>query len=138
MEVDQRRRTASGTWTQGQLERMAASDELRIITSRQDGTQRRPVPIWVVRHGDAVYVRSFRGEDAVWYRSIRARRAARISAGGVDADVSVIGVADDDLNAEIDAAYRDKYGRYGPRFLDPMVSATARATTSKLVPRAEA
>jgi hypothetical protein len=29
---------------------------------------------------------------------------------------------EDEVNSEIDAAYRVKYGRYGPRFLDPMVA----------------
>jgi hypothetical protein len=35
----------------------------------------------------------------------------------------------------LDAEYRSKYGRYGARYVDPMVSAEARAATIKLIPR---
>ena len=41
----------------------------------------------------------------------------------------------DDVNDEIDAAYRAKYDRYGATYVDPMVGAEARAATIKLVPR---
>lgn len=122
------------SWTSKELERIAAGDELQIATPKRDATMRRAVPIWVVRHGDALYVRSYRGEDAVWYRSAGAHGRARISAGGIDTDVTIAHVTEADVNAEIDAAYRDKYARYGPRFLDPMVAPTARATTLELIP----
>jgi len=55
-----------------------------------------------------------------------------ISAGGVDRDVTYV-PADDEVNDAVDAAYRDKYGRY-PSYVEPMVAASARATTLKLVP----
>jgi len=95
---------------------------------------RRSVPIWVIRHGDALYVRSYRGEDAVWYRSARAHDRGIISVGGIEADVTFKHVTDHDINSEVDTAYRYKYGRYGPRFLDPMIAPAARATTLKLIP----
>jgi hypothetical protein len=122
------------TWTTEQLDRIAAADELRITTLRRDGTLRRAVPIWVVRHGDALYVRSYRGQDGLWYRSAQAHGQGRISAGGIDAEVTFVHVTDDDINAEVDAAYRDKYARYGPRYVDPMVAPTARETTLELIP----
>lgn len=122
-------------WTSSQLERIASSDELKITTPKRDGSLRRPIPIWVVRHGDALYVRSYRGDDAAWYRSVRAHRQAHISAGGVDTDVTLVDIANDDVNTEVDHAYREKYSRYGPRFLDPMVAQPARGTTLKLIPR---
>lgn len=127
----------AGAWSCEQLDRIAATDELHIATSREDGTLRRPVPIWVVRHGDALYVRSYRGETAVWYRRARASGRAHISAGGVDTDVSLTHISESTVNAEVDAAYRNKYARYGPRFLDPMVARPARQTTLKLVPSGE-
>lgn len=43
--------------------------------------------------------------------------------------------AEDDINDQIDTAYRTKYRRQGGRYVDSMVAATARATTIKLVPR---
>ena len=42
------------------------------------------------------------------------------------------------INDQIDAEYRRKYRRHGGRYVDPMVAATARATTIKLVPRSTA
>ena len=50
-------------WTAEELDRIGAAEELEIITARADGTPRRPVPIWVVRVGDELYARSYRGAD---------------------------------------------------------------------------
>jgi hypothetical protein len=52
------------TWTSDELDKIANADELRIATKRPDGTLRSPVPIWVVRHGDDLYIRSYRGPAA--------------------------------------------------------------------------
>jgi hypothetical protein len=38
-------------------------------------------------------------------------------------------------NDQIDAAYRDKYRRYGERIIGGVVNPEARAATIKLVPR---
>ncbi|MCW2947149.1 MAG: hypothetical protein JWR24_3866 [Actinoallomurus sp.] len=51
------------TWTSDELSMIEAADELEIAPLRRDGTPRRPVPIWVVRDGDDLYVRSYRGSD---------------------------------------------------------------------------
>lgn len=126
---------ASTGWTNRQLDRIASAEVLLIATPRADGTFRRALPIWVVRHGDALYVRSYRGTDATWYRSATDHNRSRISAGGVEAEVAFTPVGDAGINGEIDAAYRDKYGRYGPRFVEPMVGRPSRDTTLKLVPR---
>jgi hypothetical protein len=49
------------TWTNEDLDKIAAADELQIASARRDGTLRKPVTIWVVRHGDDLYVRSVTG-----------------------------------------------------------------------------
>ena len=49
------------TWRGDQLRRIAGSEELQISTRRPGGTQRRWTPIWVVRVGDALYIRSAGG-----------------------------------------------------------------------------
>lgn len=121
------------TSTNDLLDRIGRTDEIQIATPGDDGMLRDPVPVWVVRHGDALYVRSYRGRDGAWWQRATDQGHGRISANGVDTDVTFTRVTDDDLDAEIDAAYRDKYGRYGPRYLEPMVSPAARATTLKLV-----
>jgi hypothetical protein len=50
-------------WTSEELEKIAAADELHLASVRRDGTLRKPVTIWVVRHGDDLYVRSVYGPN---------------------------------------------------------------------------
>ena len=45
-------------WTDDELDRIDAQDELRIAGRRRDGSLRDPVIIWMVRDGDELYVRS--------------------------------------------------------------------------------
>jgi hypothetical protein len=121
------------TWTRDELDRIGGADELRIAPRRADGTLRRPLPIWVVRAGDELYVRSWRGDDGSWYQAARASGEGHISAGGIDRDVAY-DAADHEVDDAVDAAYRDKYGRYSG-YVEPMVAPPARATTLRLVPQ---
>ncbi|HET6945191.1 MAG TPA: DUF2255 family protein, partial [Gaiellaceae bacterium] len=108
--------------------------ELELASVRRDRTLRKPVTIWVVRHGDDLYVRSADGRGSTWFRGTQDSREGHIHAGGVDKDVTFVeagGEADD----EIDTAYRTKYHRYDARYVDPIVSAEAQAATLRLVPR---
>ncbi|MFI1330265.1 DUF2255 family protein [Streptomyces sp. NPDC020845] len=123
------------TWTSDELSNIAAADELEMAPLRGDGTPRTAVPIWVVRDGDDLYVRSFRGSGGAWYRAARASHAGHITSGGVDKDVTLVEAPDPGVNDRIDAAYRSKYSRYSGSYVRPMVTDTARATTLKLVPR---
>ncbi|MBV9152855.1 MAG: DUF2255 family protein [Alphaproteobacteria bacterium] len=122
-------------WTGNELDNAGKADELQIVTLRRDGTPRKPVTIWVVRHGDDLYVRSGYGDRAAWYRGARQRRDGHIKAGGIDKDVTFEIATDPALNDRIDAAYRGKYLHHGTQWVDPMVAAEARSTTIKLVPR---
>lgn len=122
------------TWANDELSKIEAVDELRIAPRRGDGTPRRPVPIWVVRHGDDLFVRSFKGHDGRWFRAAQASHQGHISAGGVDQDVILTEEGDPGVNEAIDAAYRAKYGSYGGAYVDPMVASEARGTTLKLTP----
>ena len=65
-------------WTSDELDAIAAADELRIAPRKPDGTLRGAVPIWVVRHGDDLYVRSFKGGGAAWYRGTQATHTGHI------------------------------------------------------------
>jgi hypothetical protein len=120
-------------WTADELSRIAAAEELDLASVRRDGTLRNPVTIWVVPHGDDLYVRSVNGRTSSWFRGAQSRHEARIQAGGVQKDVLL--VETDDVNDELDAAYRTKYGRYAASLIDPMTSPEARAATLKLDPR---
>lgn len=121
------------TWTSDELDHIAKADELEMAPLRDNGTLRKPVPIWVVRDGDDLYVRSFRGTDGGWWRTARASHAGHVRSGGVDKDVAFVEVPDPETNDRVDAAYRSKYGRFGGAYVDPMVA--ARSTTLRLVPR---
>lgn len=110
-------------WTSDELGRIEAAEELRT-----------PVTVWVVRVGDDLYARSWRGSAGGWYRTARDSHEGRISAGGVDRDVAFVEETDPVINDQIDAAYREKYRRYAS-YVPPMISPEARATMLKLVPR---
>ena len=116
-------------WTLEQLGAIGAAHELRLAARRSDGTLRAPVPIWVVRVGDELFVRSWRGDDGAWYRAVQASGTGHVSAGGVEADAALLAGGDDEA---IDAAYREKYASY-PSYVGPMVTDQARATTLRLV-----
>ncbi|MEV0063379.1 DUF2255 family protein [Nocardia sp. NPDC050718] len=122
------------TWTADQLDRLGRTAELHINTFRADGSPRRALPIWVVRVGDDLYVRSAFGTQGGWYRHATADDGrAHISAGPVDADVRLTAVADPATEDAVATAYRTKYRGQGSA-LDTMVSDTAAATTLRLDP----
>jgi hypothetical protein len=120
-------------WTDTELSRIGAAEELEIASRRRDGTLRNPVTIWVVRQGDDLYVRSVNGRTSSWFRGVEVRHEGHIRAGGVDKDVSF--VETQNLNDAIDAAYRSKYHRYAEGIVGSIISPNARAATLKLVPR---
>ena len=121
-------------WTSDELNKIGTAEELEIASLRRDGTLRKRVTIWVVRHGDDLYVRSVNGPTGTWFRGAQMRHEGHIQAGGVDKDVTFV-EADHDMDDEIDAAYRTKYHRYAASIVGRVTSPEARSTTIKLVPR---
>jgi hypothetical protein len=121
-------------WTNDEQTRIGTAEEPQTAPRRRDGTLRNPRTIWVVRHGDDLYVRSVNGRTSSWFRSAQVRHEAHLQAGGVDKDVRL--VETDDLDDQIDAAYRTKYRRYAASIIDTIVSPQARAATLRLVPTA--
>ncbi|MCP2030221.1 hypothetical protein L1277_000285 [Okibacterium sp. HSC-33S16] len=120
-------------WTEDELAQLAAADELQITSRRPDGTLRPFVTIWVVRAGNDVYVRSAYGASNPWF--VRAKRSGsgRIRAGALERDV-LFNDAEASVSSDIDAAYHEKYDRYGPRIVNTVVGPKAPATTLRLVP----
>jgi hypothetical protein len=123
---------ATTAWTSDELSKIGAAEELEIAPRRADGTLRNPVTIWVVRHGDDLYVRSVNGRTAAWFRAAQVRHEAHIDAGGVEKDVRL--VETDELNDAIDAAYRTKYRRYAASIVNSVLTPQVRAATLKLMP----
>jgi hypothetical protein len=122
-------------WTGADL---AAVDtaEIRLASRRRDGTLRPSRIVWVVRHDNAVYVRSVNGPDAAWYRGVQARHQGVVSAGGMQRDVSFVEVDHTPGNAlddTLDATYRAKYGRSSAA-VERITSTEARRTTLRLDP----
>ena len=122
------------TWTNDELTTIGTAEELKIASLRRDGTLHKPVIIWVVRHGDDLYVRSVNGRTASWFRGTQVRHEGRIQAGGIDKDVTVVD-ATPELNDQLDAVYRSKYRRYAANIINSIISPTARSATIKLIPR---
>jgi len=123
-------------WTSEELDKIGMAEELQIAPLQRDGTRRNPVTIWVIRLGDDLYVRSYKGRTAAaWFRGVQVRHEGHIQAGGVEHDVTFVEEAAPDLNDRIDAEYRKKYRRYAASIVDSIVSPTARSATIKLVPR---
>lgn len=121
-------------WTSDQLDKIGRAEEVQIASVRRDGTLRKPVTVWAVRHGDALYVRSVRGRTGHWFRGTQERHEGRIQVRGVQQDVTFVD-AGHDIDGEIDAAYRTKYSRYAGRILNSVLTPEAQASTMKLVPR---
>lgn len=121
------------TWNRRELEAIGSATELRISTRRPDGTPRPAVPIWVVRVGDDLYVRSYKGRHGAWFRHASAQGAAHVSAAGVDRDVAVT-VPGQEARAAIDEAYRVKYARYGGSYTEAMTAGAAAGATLCLAP----
>src|SRR5262249_30816150 len=125
---------ATTAWTSDELSKIEAAEELRIAPLRQDGSLHKPVTIWVVRHGDDLFVRSVNGRTATWFRGAQVRHEAHIHAGDVDKDVLLVETSD--VNDAIDTAYRTKYRSYAANIVNSDLTPQARAATLKLVPRA--
>jgi len=122
----------TAAWSPDELARVGAAEEVEIAPRRPDGTLRPPVPTWIVRVDDDLYVRSWRGSGGAWFRTAQRGRAGHVRAGDFDTDVAFAD-ADAQLDDAVDAAYREKYARY-PSYVEPMISAQARATTLRLLP----
>jgi len=130
-------------WTSAELKKIEAAEELELASLRRDDTLGKPVIIWVVRVGDDIYVRAYKGRTSPWFRGIHTcpggrcqgtRHRGHIRAGGVEKDVDFVDETIADINDKIDSAYLTKYHRY-PTYVAPMATTDARAATIKLVPR---
>ena len=110
-------------WASAKLSKIGTAEELRIRPLRRNGTLRSPTTIWVVRHGEDLYVRPVNGRTSGWFRGTQERLEGHIQCGGVDKDVTFVYVeATDDVNAAIDAAYSTKYGRYPKSWVDAVLT----------------
>jgi hypothetical protein len=121
------------TWTNDERNEVGTTEEVEIAWLQPDGGLSRPRTIWIVSHGDDLYVRSVNGVTSAWYRGVQQRHEGHVRASGIARDVTFIEAHDDD--DAIDAAYRAKYRSYAESILDHITSPEARSTTLRLIPR---
>jgi hypothetical protein len=119
------------TWDPADLREIGSAREIQIATMRRDGSTRTPLPIWVVRVGDELFVRSYHGPEGSSFRQVAAHPYARLSAAGREIVVRFV-PAEDPSRAEVDQAYVAKYGRRGPA--TTMTTPPVAATTLRLEP----
>jgi hypothetical protein len=122
-------------WSRQELDLLAHVNEVKVSPLRQDKARyARPTIIWSVVVGDQLVARAYTGTESRWYRTAMAQRTGRIHVAGHDYDVDFAPV-DQTTDAQVDAAYRAKYGRSS--YVGPMLADTARAATVRITPRAE-
>ena len=123
-------------WTEDELNRIAASDDLHVAPFREDGkTYGTPTWIWSVVLDGALFVRAYNGKASRWYQAASHRKAGRITAAGLMKEVTFEPI-DGSINDRIDEAYRVKYR--DNRYLEPMIGARARSATVRVEPRRSA
>ena len=118
-------------WSTEDLRLIAAAGELEIAVRRADDSLRGWLPIWVVCAGGQVYVRSWHRRETGWFGHALRSRRARVRVPGLAADVTIEDIADTsaEVTADVDDAYRAKYGAGGAA---SMVTGPAAATTLRL------
>jgi hypothetical protein len=117
-------------WTEDELDKIAASDDLHVAPFREDGkTYGTPTWIWSVVVDGALYVRAYNGKASRWYQAVLCQRSGRISAVGMTKEVTFEPI-EGAINDRIDEAYRVKYR--DSRYLDPMIGARARSATVRI------
>ncbi|MFC5744719.1 DUF2255 family protein [Actinomadura rugatobispora] len=117
-----------------QLDQRRPEPDRAVTPRRRDGTHRAPTTIWVVRDGDDLFVRSWRGSRGAWFTDARFTHGGHVPAGGVSRDVTFTEEDDPAVYDRVDNAYRTKYGRHSG-YVEPMVADTARTTILRLLRR---
>lgn len=117
--------------TDDALQHLADVEEIDIGFRRPDGSTG-STPVWVVRVGDDVLVRSVRGPRGGWYRRLRADPDGWVEDGGHTHPVRAEPVTDDRLVAAVTDAYAAKYG--DSPYVQPLLEGPSIGATLRLHP----
>ena len=120
------------TWTAEELDRIGQAEELGLAPRRPDGTLHSFTTMWVVRVNTDLYVSSAGGPKRPWFRHAQDAGNGRIRAGGVEVDV-YFAEATPDAQPAVDAAYHEKYDRYGANVVGHVTGPDAYPVTVRLV-----
>lgn len=107
-------------------------EEVTIGFRRPDGSTG-STPVWIVRLGDDVFVRSIRGERGGWYRRLRANPDGTLADDAHTHAVRAERVADESKQREVTRAYEQKYGQ--SPYVRPLLTDESIVATLRLDPR---
>lgn len=120
-------------WTEVELTKIAAADDLHISPFRKDGvTYGTPAWIWSVVVDGSLYVRGYNGTNSRWYKAAVTQKAGRVRVAGLRREVTFEPVTGE-INDRIDGGYRAKYAN--SPYLAPMIADGARAASVRIRPR---
>jgi hypothetical protein len=114
------------------LEHLAGVEEVTIGFRRPDGSAG-STPVWIVRAGDGIFVRSMYGRRGGWYRRLRADPDGEVLDGAHAHPVRAEPVADASTVEEVTRAYAAKYA--DSPYVGSLLSEEAAAATLRLGPR---
>ena len=96
------------SFSPAELERIARTPEIEIETRAPDGPPHRAV-IWAVVDDDRVFIRSWEGADARWFREVQANPAVAIHVDGERLTATAIPATDPDSVQRTSDGFRRKY-----------------------------
>jgi hypothetical protein len=120
-----------GSWSPEVLVALDLEREVDIETRGEDGGVHRTT-IWVVVDGTDVFIRSYRGAGARWYRELAAGGEAALYVGPARVPVRPVPATDAESVERCSAGLRAKYE--GDPSTPAMVRPEVLATTIRLVP----
>ncbi len=113
------------------LAELAAAEEVEIETRRPDGPPHRTI-LWIVVDGEDVFVRSWRGSGARWYREAIANPHVTLHCRDRRIEARVEPATDPDSVTRASAGYRRKYA--GDPATPAMIRPEILPTTLRLSP----
>jgi hypothetical protein len=117
-------------YSQEELDLIDRTEEVEIETSATDGATHRTI-IWAVVDGDSVFVRSYRGANARWYREALAIPSVALHVDGRRMTMSAVRAPDPESIERTSAGILRKYSG------DPAAAAMVRPELLDLTLRLE-
>jgi len=114
------------------LDLLERTREIHVETSRPDGPVHEAI-IWVVVDGDDVFVRSWKGASARWYREGRANPAVVVVAGERNIPATAVPATDAESVRRCSQGFLAKYRKSKSALM--MVADNILDTTLRLDPR---
>ncbi|MDP9028093.1 MAG: DUF2255 family protein [Actinomycetota bacterium] len=126
----------SEPWNRATLQALADAKEVDVTPIDADGSRRASRTIWSIGVGEELYVRSWKGRGAVWFRDVLAtgRGKIAVTGGGVSHLVTFEEVdAAAAVQVQISATFLTKYAADG--YAGAMNEDAPLGATLRLLPR---